>query len=141
MSELEQCMKALEIIGNCIVQKADTGHKSAKILKAMAIARASETPEGAVLARRVIQLHRQNVMKMAYGPVLKSMGLDKDEEELDKNGTDGWPCYGTCKRLSKSDLDDEDATEEDELRRELREIQDREKEITERMRNLHFGGR
>jgi len=67
MSEYEQCMKALEIIGNGIIQKADTGHKSAKVIKAMAIARAAQTPEGAILAKRIMQLERQRSIRKSLG--------------------------------------------------------------------------
>jgi Mg2+ and Co2+ transporter CorA len=68
MSELENCMKALEIIGMSRVEKsANYGSKSQKVLKAMAIARGSETPQGAVLAKRIIQLHRQEVVRKSLG--------------------------------------------------------------------------
>ena len=79
MSELENCMRALELIGKSRVEKsANDGSKSQKVLKAMAIARGSETPQGAVLARRVIQLHRQEVVR-------KSLGIaDPESDALSK---------------------------------------------------------
>lgn len=118
MSELEQCMKALEIIGNSIVQKsANYGSKNPKVQKAMAIARASETPQGAVLARRVIQLQRQQVMKAQYGPIIKSMGLDRGD-----TGDDEW-----SSQFSKAD------SEEDLLER-LKEIADEKADIIRQIR-------
>jgi hypothetical protein len=126
MSELEQCMKALEAIGKSRIQKSAT-YQSPKVAKACAIARGSETPEGAILAKRIMQLQRQQVMKALYGPELKAMGLDREESSDDE-----W-----SRMFSKAD----DSEDEDELRRELRDLQDREREITERIRALHFGGR
>lgn len=79
MSELEKCMRALEAIGKSRIQKSAT-YQSPKVAKACAIARGSETPEGAILARRIIQLQRQEVIRKQYGPILKSMGLDDSQE-------------------------------------------------------------
>ena len=127
MSELERCMNALEKIGKSFIQKSAT-YQSPKVARACAIAKATRTPEGSILARRVMQLHRQEVMKKAYGPVLKSMGLYEEPQE------DEWSAMFS--KADPSDIDDED-----ELRSELRELQDREKEIGERIRYLHFRGR
>ena len=73
MSELEKCMRALEAIGKSRVEKsANYGSKSQKVQKAMAIARGSETPQGAVLVRRILQLQRQRAAGLGYGiPVTK----------------------------------------------------------------------
>jgi hypothetical protein len=77
MSELEQCMNALEAIGKNFVQKSAT-YQSSKVARARAIAKATETPEGAVLARRVIQLQRQQSIR-------KSLGLaDPESDALQK---------------------------------------------------------
>jgi hypothetical protein len=111
-------MNALEKIGNGLIRKADTSHKSAKILKAMAITRATQTPAGAKLARRVLQLHRQQVIR-------KQFGYSEPAPQEDE-----WSSM-----FSKAD---DDEANEDELRAELRELQDREREITERIRELHF---
>jgi hypothetical protein len=134
MSELDRCMKALEAIGNNLVQKSAT-YQSSKIARARAIGKATSTPEGAVLAKRIMQLHRQEVVRKMYAPVIKSVGLDREESRYDSD--DEWSSM-----FSKADgLDDDEATEEDRLRRELRDIRDREREISERIRELHFGGR
>jgi hypothetical protein len=74
-------MKELEAIGKSRVEKsANYGSKSQKVQKAMAIARGSETPQGAILARRILQLQRQRVAKVQYGIITKSMGLDDSQE-------------------------------------------------------------
>ena len=73
MSELENCMRALEIIGKSLVQKSAT-YQTPKVAHACAIARGSETPEGAVLAKRIIQLHRQEVVR-------KSLGMGSQESD------------------------------------------------------------
>ena len=66
MSELENCMKALEIIGNSIVQKSAT-YQSPKVARASAITKAMTTPEGAILAKRVMQLERQQSIRKSLG--------------------------------------------------------------------------
>jgi hypothetical protein len=74
MSEIEQCMKALEIIGRGMIQKSAT-YPNLKVARARRICKAIQTPAGAVLAKRILQLQRQQSMRMvAYGPTEKSMG-------------------------------------------------------------------
>ena len=73
MSELEQCMRALEIIGNSLVQKSAT-YQTPKVARARAITKAMSTHEGAVLAKRVIQLERQQSIR-------KSLGLADPESD------------------------------------------------------------
>lgn len=125
MSELTDCYNALEAIAKSVIIKSDDGqHRSAKVEKAMRTTAATRTPAGAVLARRILQLEQQAAIRAEFAPVIKSMGLDREEE-------DEW-----SSKFSEADTDDED-----ELRRELREIQEREKEIVARIRNLHYGGR
>lgn len=86
MSELDQCLRALEQIGMQRVQKSmtDGRPRSAKVIKAMAIAEATKTHAGAVLARRILQLEQQEVLRKSFAPVMKSMGLsvpgDSDDE-------------------------------------------------------------
>ena len=129
MSELDQCLRALEQIGMQRIRKSmtDGRPRSAKIMKALAVAEATKTPAGAVLARRILQLERQETLRKSFAPVIKSMGLSASDD-------DEWS------RLFKS-VDDDDADEEDELRRELRDLADRESEITRRIRELHGRGR
>jgi len=73
MSELERCMNALEVIGNSLVQKSAT-YQSPKVARARAITKAMSTPEGAVLAKRVMQLERQQSIR-------KSLGLADPESD------------------------------------------------------------
>lgn len=73
MSELERCMNALEKIGKSYIQKSAT-YQSPKVARARAIAKATQTPEGAILAKRVIQLERQRSIR-------KSLGMEDPESE------------------------------------------------------------
>jgi len=61
MSELNDCMRALE----------QTGRRekpvSSKVAKAMAIGAGTRTPERAALARRIMQLERQQNVQKALG--------------------------------------------------------------------------
>ena len=124
MSELEQCYKALESIGNSMVLKSDNGRpRSAKIEKAMRITRAAQTHDGQILAKRIIQLERQRAAQQAFGPIMKSMGLPEHEE-------DEWSSM-----FSKCDDEDDD---EDALRVRLRELEDEEREIVQRIREKHI---
>lgn len=66
MTELKKCMDMLEAIGKSLVQKSAT-YQSPKVARARAIAKATQTPEGAVLARRVLQLQRQQVIRKQFG--------------------------------------------------------------------------
>lgn len=84
MSELEQCLTALEKIGMGMIRKSASG-KSDKVMKAMATAEATKTRAGAVLARRILQLEQQQVIRKQYAPILKSMDLD-DSQESDTIG-------------------------------------------------------
>jgi hypothetical protein len=112
MSELEKCMSALESIGKSMIVKSAT-YPNQKVARARRICKAIETPAGAVLAERILQLQRQATLR----PLAKAYGLGLEEE----------------------DADEDDA--EDELRSELRQLQNREREITARLSALHFGGR
>lgn len=76
MSELDQCMNALESIGKSLIQKSAT-YQSPKIARACAIAKATQTPEGAILARRVLQLHRQQVIRKQFGYSEPAPGEDE----------------------------------------------------------------
>lgn len=116
MSELERCMNALEAIGKNYIQKSAIS-QSPKVARARAITKATQTPEGAVLARRIIQLQRQEVVRKMYAPVIKSMGLDREESREDE-----WSSM-----FSKAD------SEEDLLAR-LREIEDEKSDIVRQIR-------
>lgn len=86
MSELEKCMMALEQIGMQYVQKSMTDNRprSAKIMKAHAIVEGSKTPAGAVLARRILQLQRQEAALMVYAPIAKAMGYESRDDDDDE---------------------------------------------------------
>lgn len=116
MSELERCMNALEKIGKSYVQKSAT-YQSPKVARARAITKATQTPEGAAIARRVIQLQRQEVVRKMYAPVIKSMGLDREESREDE-----WSSM-----FSKAD------SEEDLLER-LKELADEKADIIRQIR-------
>ena len=74
MSELEQCMNALESIGKSFIEKSAT-YPNNKVARARRICKAIQTPAGAILAKRILQLQRQRAMQMvACGPTEKSMG-------------------------------------------------------------------
>jgi hypothetical protein len=66
MSELEQCYRALEIIGKSFVQKS-VAYQSPRVAQACAIAKATSTQAGAVLARRILQLERQQSIRKQLG--------------------------------------------------------------------------
>ncbi|OPY55271.1 MAG: hypothetical protein A4E48_00125 [Methanosaeta sp. PtaU1.Bin060] len=100
MSELEECRKALEEIAKSYVEKS--AGQSAKAAQAVAIAKATRTPQGAALARRIIQLERQQVAQAQFEPVLKALGPSENVAEADDGEwvpveNDDWPCYGTCR--------------------------------------------
>jgi hypothetical protein len=103
MSELEKCMNALEIMGKDLVKKSIAEKPvSARVARAMAISRASKTPAGAIIAKRVIQLQRQQVLRKAAG------------------------------------MPEDDGAAEDQIRRELRQIQQREKLLRAKLREIVY---
>lgn len=82
MSELTECYNALELIAKSVIVKSDDGqHRSAKVEKAMRTTAATRTRAGAILARRILQLEQQQAVRAQFAPVLKSMGLDRDDED------------------------------------------------------------
>jgi len=117
MSELDQCLRALEQIGMQRVQKsmADGRPRSAKIMKALALAEATKTPAGAVLARRILQLEQQETLRKSFGAVAKSMGLAPAPADDD----DDWSRYFSP--INKTD--------EEDLMDELRELREKEVDV------------
>lgn len=84
MSELTECMTALEKIGKSMIRKSLVeAQYSPMVAKAMAIDAGSKTAAGALLARRILELEKQRFIR-------KSMG---------------WAMGGTRKRYQKSDDD------------------------------------
>jgi hypothetical protein len=119
MSELEQCYRALEIIGKSFVQKSATSYQSPRVARSCLIAKATRTPAGAILAKKILRLQKQEAMRAQYGPIIKSMGLDWEETQEDE-----WSSL-----FSKAD------SEEDLLKR-LKELQDEKNDIISRIRSL-----
>lgn len=73
MSELEQCMNALESIGKSVIQKS-ASYPNNKVARARRICKAIQTPAGALLVKRILQLQRQQAIQMViYGPTEKSI--------------------------------------------------------------------
>lgn len=77
MSELEQCYRALDALASTnTIRKGIDGNLSSKQQRAVAIAKATRTPAGAVLARRILQLEKAEAVGLGYGiPLAKAMGL------------------------------------------------------------------
>jgi len=77
MSELKDCYRQLERIAKGMnIKKSMTylyGMPRSKVEKALAMDAASRTPEGAILAKRIIALQNQKAMRMQYAPFLKNM--------------------------------------------------------------------
>jgi Mg2+ and Co2+ transporter CorA len=77
MSELEQLHKQLEKIAKSYVKKSVDGRElTPKQARAVAITKAStESPAGRQIARRIMQLEKQQAASFAYAvPVAKAMG-------------------------------------------------------------------
>ena len=129
MSELDRCLKALEQIGMQRVQKSmtDGRPRSAKIMKALALAEATKTPAGAVLARRILQLEQQETLRKSFGAVAKSMGLAPAPADDD---SDEWSSYFSP--IHKTD--------EEDLLEELRELREKEAEVIRQIKEKrHLG--
>lgn len=76
MSELQKCYKALDALASTsTIRKSIDSSLSPKKQRAVAIAKATKTPAGAALARRILQLEKQQAVSFAYAvPVVKAMG-------------------------------------------------------------------
>lgn len=96
MSELNDCMNALVQIGKREIRKSlEEKPVSSAVAKAMAISAATKTSTGAMLARRILQLERQENVRKAMGiftPTTekkRSVRKSSDDElfaELEKRG-------------------------------------------------------
>jgi hypothetical protein len=84
--EIEKNMKKLEKIGlrYGVVEKSIKPGASQKTIRAALVSKASQTPEGAIIARKIMNLERQRTMAAAYGlPISKengSAGTMSDDE-------------------------------------------------------------
>jgi hypothetical protein len=147
MSESTECYRQLERISKSMnVRKSfDTpalncsGVSRDKVLRAIEISKACETPEGAIIAKRIIALQNQKVMRAQYAPFLKNMpgfsgGLTDNDtfnryqetarrRAQSEDEDDEWPCH--CENVN-----------EDDLLAELKETREREAELIELIREL-----
>jgi len=76
MSELKKCYEALDALAaSNTIRKGIDSKLSIKQQRAIAIAKATRTPAGAALARRILQLEKQQAVSFAFSvPVAASMG-------------------------------------------------------------------
>ena len=84
MSELKKCYEALETLAstNAIRKNIDSS-LSPKKQRAIAIAKATKTPAGAALARRIMELEKGEAIGLGYGlPIAKAMGLPVSKEHF-----------------------------------------------------------
>ena len=77
MSELDRIYKKLEMLGRGIIQKSVGGGET--VDRPTAVAKACETPEGAVLMKRVIELQKQEALARRYPWMFEK----SDEEDID----------------------------------------------------------
>lgn len=88
MSELKKCYEALDALAaSNTIRKGIDSKLSIKQQRAIAIAKATKTPAGAALARRIVQLEKAEAVGLAYTvPLMKAMesgfeGLkDRDDD-------------------------------------------------------------
>ena len=150
MSELEDCYIRLERIGKSFVEKSNK-NLNPKEAWAVAISKATETAEGYELAKRIHQLQGEKAMAAQYAPILKMTGWDVS---ISKKNEDVFAAMDraaiTARRrlITKQEEEGEDEwssqfedVDEDELRDELRRLQERERELTMMIRERHFSNR
>lgn len=88
MSELKKCYEALDVLAaSSTIRKGIDSKLSIKQQRAIAIAKATKTPAGAALARRIMELEKAEAVGLAYTvPLMKAMesgfeGLkDRDDD-------------------------------------------------------------
>ena len=75
MSELKKCYEALDALAaSSAIRKNIDSKLSIKQQRAIAIAKATKTPAGAALARRIMQLEKAEAVGLAYTvPLMKAM--------------------------------------------------------------------
>ena len=85
MSELEDCYIRLERIGKSFVEKSNK-NLNEKEVWAVAISKATATPEGYELSQRILQLQGERAMSAQYQPILKmtvwDVGISKKNEDV-----------------------------------------------------------
>ena len=83
MSELKKCYEALDALAasNTIRKNIDS-KLSIKQQRAIAIAKATRTPAGAALARRILQLEKGEAIGLGYAvPLMKAMGSGFEDDD------------------------------------------------------------
>ena len=81
MSELQRFYKALDALaGNERIQKSAYDKElSPREARAVRIAKATKTPAGAALARRIMELEKAEAIGLGYGlPLAQAMGISKE---------------------------------------------------------------
>ena len=84
MSELKKCYEALDALAaSNTIRKGIDSKLSIKQQRAIAIAKATRTPAGAALARRILQLEKGEATYLAVGyPIAQAMGLPVSKEHF-----------------------------------------------------------
>ena len=80
MSELKKCYEALDVLAaSGTIRKGIDSKLSIKQQRAIAIAKATKTPAGVALARRIMQLEKAEAIGLGYGlPLAQAMGISKE---------------------------------------------------------------
>jgi len=114
MSELRKCYEALDALAaSNTIRKGIDSKLSIKQQRAIAIAKATKTPAGAALARRILQLEKGEATYLAVGyPIAQSISKE---------------------RFTASEGAPVEMVEDDDLLHELEEIRDRAEEIREEL--------
>lgn len=114
MSELRKCYEALDALAaSSTIRKGIDSKLSIKQQRAIAIAKATKTPAGAALARRILQLEKGEATYLAVGyPIAQSISKE---------------------RFTASEGAPVEMVEDDDLLHELEEIRDRAEEIREEL--------
>ncbi len=79
MSELKKCYEALDALAaSSTIRKGIDSKLSIKQQEAIAIAKATKTPAGAALARRIMQLEKAEAIGLGYGlPLAQSISKER----------------------------------------------------------------
>jgi len=82
MSELRKCYEALDALAaSNTIRKGIDSKLSIKQQEAIAIAKATKTPAGAALARRIMELEKAEAIGLGYG-----LPLEEISRELKRRG-------------------------------------------------------
>ena len=83
MSELKKCYEALDALAaSSTIRKGIDSKLSIKQQRAIAIAKATKTPAGAALARRIMELEKAEAVGLGYAvPLMKAMGSGFEDDD------------------------------------------------------------